>query len=475
MVKVHLEIFFNIVLNGNDRSFKPEYLRQKFPNASADLFYFYEKNQQVYDQVNLNEMRSLWAEVVSGHDGVKYQKKLYDIAPNGLSNVLAVFSALLCDKKLDELIDNRSKLDYIFESFSRPNFRLDWIIDSNNNKDIKSDYFNLIITINGEHKFIWKLTNSHFELMELFDDKINYKKSDWRKGNHNLLSSLCNSSIIGQDLLNALLAFYLPSQWLRPQIQTLKALNSEQKRLVETSFFYGMNLSGSEQKLTALNIAAILNSEMLQKLALKWLEAMPEDYAIDKKLLVAYFNLKEAFKGFSLERGERLLDKIFSNGIDYCLDKIDRSDIFSLSLIKELLLKQDFFVSANKSLEMILFWAAEHGHREVVEFLVEKSPDIAGKKDSDGKNPLFYAVKHGHQEVIEFLVEKSPNLASSNDIYNTPLVAADERGHVVLIGPIARYMLKENLEAVLSLGLSVEAAEIVRNELKERNKRLIDS
>jgi hypothetical protein len=51
-----------------------------------------------------------------------------------------------------------------------------------------------------------------------------------------------------------------------------------------------------------------------------------------------------------------------------------------------------------------LSWAAESGHKAVVQLLLEKGVDT-DSKDNDGRTPRSYAVDGGHEAVIQLLLE----------------------------------------------------------------------
>ena len=56
----------------------------------------------------------------------------------------------------------------------------------------------------------------------------------------------------------------------------------------------------------------------------------------------------------------------------------------------------------NLSLEHALIVASEHGHLEVVKYLIKQGADI----HTCNLSPLFWAWRHEHFNVVEFLIEK---------------------------------------------------------------------
>ena len=53
----------------------------------------------------------------------------------------------------------------------------------------------------------------------------------------------------------------------------------------------------------------------------------------------------------------------------------------------------------------LLYWAAFYGHERVVQRLLEKGADVAGK-DRYGLTALFPAVMKGHEAVVELLRDR---------------------------------------------------------------------
>ena len=56
-----------------------------------------------------------------------------------------------------------------------------------------------------------------------------------------------------------------------------------------------------------------------------------------------------------------------------------------------------------------LLIAADEGHLEVVQFLVECGANKDQGRTNDGATPLFMAAQNGHLEVVRFLVESGAN------------------------------------------------------------------
>ena len=56
-----------------------------------------------------------------------------------------------------------------------------------------------------------------------------------------------------------------------------------------------------------------------------------------------------------------------------------------------------------------LFIAAQNGHLEVVQFLVESGANKDQGTTDDGSTPFYIAAQQGHLEVVRFLVQSGSN------------------------------------------------------------------
>jgi ankyrin repeat protein len=80
----------------------------------------------------------------------------------------------------------------------------------------------------------------------------------------------------------------------------------------------------------------------------------------------------------------------------------------------------------------LLHWAAFYGHERLVQRLLEKKMDVAGK-DSFGRTVLSRAAMKGYKTVVELLLEKGADIKSKDDDGQTPLSWAAENGHEVVV------------------------------------------
>ena len=80
-----------------------------------------------------------------------------------------------------------------------------------------------------------------------------------------------------------------------------------------------------------------------------------------------------------------------------------------------------------------LSWAAENGHKAVVELLIEKGAEIESKDDVFGQTSLSLAVKNRHEAVVKLLIEKGAELEAKDYGDQTPLLLAAKRGSEAVV------------------------------------------
>ena len=92
-----------------------------------------------------------------------------------------------------------------------------------------------------------------------------------------------------------------------------------------------------------------------------------------------------------------------------------------LERVKALLDKEPHLVNApGGNGKFPLHWAAQGGHVEIVEFLIERGAVVNSKNVAD-ETPLHYAAALGHSEVVRFLIEKGASLTPKTIFGETPL------------------------------------------------------
>ncbi|KAJ4849676.1 Ankyrin repeat-containing protein itn1 [Turnera subulata] len=85
--------------------------------------------------------------------------------------------------------------------------------------------------------------------------------------------------------------------------------------------------------------------------------------------------------------------------------------------------------------ETALFSAAERGHLEVVEELLQYTSDEAlSYKNRSGFDALHIAANHGHTAIVQLLLKRDPGLSKTIGQSNsTPLISAATRGHAEVV------------------------------------------
>ena len=75
-----------------------------------------------------------------------------------------------------------------------------------------------------------------------------------------------------------------------------------------------------------------------------------------------------------------------------------------------------------------MHWAANQGHKEVVELLIAKGADV-NAKDEYSFAPLHFAANEGHKEIAELLIANSAEVNAKDDDERTPLHFVAVGGH----------------------------------------------
>ncbi|KAF2463916.1 ankyrin, partial [Lindgomyces ingoldianus] len=60
-----------------------------------------------------------------------------------------------------------------------------------------------------------------------------------------------------------------------------------------------------------------------------------------------------------------------------------------------------------------LHWAAENGHKRVVQLLVERGAHTA-EKDYIGRTPLRIAAENGHKAIVRLLIDKMAEIRAKH-------------------------------------------------------------
>jgi prepilin-type N-terminal cleavage/methylation domain-containing protein len=75
-----------------------------------------------------------------------------------------------------------------------------------------------------------------------------------------------------------------------------------------------------------------------------------------------------------------------------------------------------------------LHFAAENGHKKVVELLIAKGADVNVKVEDEIETPLHSAASRGHKEIVELLIAEGADVNAKDCADGTPLDAAQKKG-----------------------------------------------
>lgn len=147
-------------------------------------------------------------------------------------------------------------------------------------------------------------------------------------------------------------------------------------------------------------------------------------------------------------------------------------------LLEALFIQTDISKLSPTNLYKALCLAANHGHLEIVQILINQGISANLQPDRQGLTPLHYASAQGHLPIISLLIEKGFNVTAQDVHGDTPAHWAAKHGHTDILRlliiasganahindkgftPLHQAVLHEQLDAMstlLELGLDCEA------------------
>ncbi|RYP66170.1 hypothetical protein DL771_007946 [Monosporascus sp. 5C6A] len=166
-------------------------------------------------------------------------------------------------------------------------------------------------------------------------------------------------------------------------------------------------------------------------------------FAVKKRLQEIPAKLSDLFKDILTKDNENMADlllciqwMLYAKPLLQLEHNPSRDDI-----IARLEYGRDFAVRKGQT---PLSWAAENGHKKIVQLLLDKDAE-ANAKDNYGRTPLSRAAGKGHREVVQLLLDKGAEADAKDNYGRTPLSWAAENGH------------KEIVQLLLNIGAEADA------------------
>ncbi|USO00711.1 MAG: ankyrin repeat domain-containing protein [Alphaproteobacteria bacterium] len=133
-----------------------------------------------------------------------------------------------------------------------------------------------------------------------------------------------------------------------------------------------------------------------------------------------------------------LQSKITVDVIDEAIINIRGSELTALMYasleghadIVNSLIKSGADVNMNLDGAMALMYASLEGHANIVESLITSGADVNIGSDS---TPLIVAAESGHQQIVEILIDKDPEIDATNEEGKTALINALDKGYIDIV------------------------------------------
>ncbi|RYP80768.1 hypothetical protein DL770_006088 [Monosporascus sp. CRB-9-2] len=157
------------------------------------------------------------------------------------------------------------------------------------------------------------------------------------------------------------------------------------------------------------------------------------NFAVKKRLQEIPAKLSELFKDILTRDNENMADLLL------CIQWILYAKLKALLQLEHSPSKDDItarleygqYFAAHKG-QTPLSWAAEKGHKEIVQLLLDSGAE-ADAKDDNGRTSLSRTAEKGDKEIMQLLLDSGAEAdAKDNDSW-TPLFRAAERGHKEIV------------------------------------------
>jgi uncharacterized protein len=89
--------------------------------------------------------------------------------------------------------------------------------------------------------------------------------------------------------------------------------------------------------------------------------------------------------------------------------------------------------AADEDRRTSLSWAAENGHTEIVQILLNANANIEAASSFWGQTALSLAAENGHTEVVQLLLNAKANIEAADKDRRTSLSWAAENGHAEIV------------------------------------------
>lgn len=94
--------------------------------------------------------------------------------------------------------------------------------------------------------------------------------------------------------------------------------------------------------------------------------------------------------------------------------------------------------------------ACDHGHLDVVEFLVRDQNVVVDTHDVRRRTPLHIASNHGHDGVVDFLLKSGARPDTSDRLRETPLTTACAKAHLKVVKLLLQHASSVEVEKAFS-------------------------